>query len=128
MYSYVWYHSTIPSFLHAWFCVVSWQYYNASPLHVYMDYAYWCHVMYTYLMDAYAWMYMSCGSTHVKVHILWKHMQEVHAWNKTRMHLTCNNLLTKSIALYYTNILLVDQHNVTYHLFSGAYIKSWWIF
>ena len=38
--------------------------------------------------------------------------------------LTHRNLPIESIALHYINILLVDQHNVTYGLFGSAYIKS----
>ena len=80
---------------------------------------------------------MSRGSKHVKVHISWKHtcgsicmkgicMKGIRVIQKTCV-LTRRNLPTKYIALHYINILLVDQHNVTYGLFSSAHIKCWWI-
>ena len=66
----LWYCSTVTSFFHKWFCVVSWQNYNSSPLCVCVDHPYSCHVMYT-----------SRGSTHVEVHA-WK----IYACNKTCMY------------------------------------------
>ena len=70
---------------------------------------------------------MSRGSKHVKVHVLWKHtrgricMEGIRVKQKTRV-LTRRNLPIKSITLHYINILLVDQHNVTYGLFGITYI------
>ena len=49
-------------------------------------------------------------------------MEGIRVKQKTRV-LTRRNLPTKSIALHYINILLVDQHNVIYGLFSRAHIK-----
>ena len=115
------YCSTVTLFFHMWFCMVPRLYYNASPLRVCVDHVYSCHVMYT-----------SRGSKHVKVHVSWKHtrgsvyMEGIRVKQKTRV-LTRRNLPIESIALHYINILLVDQHNVTYGLFSSAHIKSWWI-
>ena len=69
---------------------------------------------------------MSRGSKRVKVHISWKHtrgsicMEGIRMKQKMRV-LTCRNLPTESIALHYINILLVDQHNVTYGLFSSTH-------
>ena len=63
-----------------------------------MDHAYWCHVMYT-----------SHGSTC---------MEGTHVEQKTHV------LLTESIALHYTNNLLIDEHNVTHGLFGTTHIKS----
>ena len=61
---------------------------------------------------------MSRGSTRMKVHILWKHIHGNTLMKGTcveqNMHvLTHKNFITESIALHYTNILLVDQHNNT---------------
>ena len=65
-------------------------------------------------MEAQAYKYMSCGSTRVEgTHV----EQNTHAL----IALIHKNLLTKSIVLHYANILLADQHNVTYRLFSSAY-------
>ena len=75
----------------------------------------------TRLVEINAWKYMSHGSTRMEVDA-WK----VYVWNKRHV-LTCRNLPIESIALYYINILLVNQHNVTYGLFRSTYIKSWWI-
>ena len=60
-------------------------------------------------------------------------MQKYMSHESTRMEGTCleqnihalkrKNLLTKSITLHYTNILLVEQHNVMYRLFSSTHYK-----
>ena len=83
------------------------------------------------LVEAHAWKCTSRGSSRVEVYVSWKlsrgsvRLVEAQAWNKTRMHSHARkNVLTESIALHYTNILLVNQHNVTYRLFSSAHIKS----
>ena len=75
------------------------------------------------------WKYTFRGSERVKVHVSWKHtrgsicMEGIRVKQKTRV-LTRRNLPIESIALHCINILLVYQHNVTYDLFSSAYIKS----
>ena len=73
----------------------------------------------THLMEVNMWKYTSCGSKLMEVH--------VHGRYTCVAKHRCINLLIKSIALHYTNILLVDQHNAMYGLFSSAHIKSWWI-
>ena len=84
-------------------------------------------------MEVNTWKYMYRGSKHVKVRVSWKHscgsicMEGINVKQKMRI-LTRRNLPTESIALHYINILLVDQHNVTYGLFSSAHIKWWWIY
>ena len=59
-------------------------------------------------------MYTPCGSIC---------MEDICMKQKMRV-LTRRNLPIESIALHYINILLVDQHNVTYGLFSNVHIKS----
>ena len=79
---------------------------------------------------------MSCGSTHMEVHVLWKHTSESTHVDCTQ--LTHNKLFTKSIALHYTNILLVYEYHrchtssLQYHtykdlmkFFSGA--QKFWV-
>ena len=65
---------------------------------------------------------MSRGSPHVEIHVSWKHTR-----GSTRVEgtdLKRNNLLTKSIALHYTNILwFTSTTNVTHRLFGIAHIK-----
>ena len=48
-------------------------------------------------------------------------MEGIRVKQKTRV-LTRRNLPIESIALHCINILLVDQHNVTYGIFGSAYI------
>ena len=77
--------------------------------------------------------YRPCLLVSCNAHVSWKHMHgstcvEVTHVEQNTHALTRKNLLTESIALYYTNILLAEQHNVTYCLFSSTHIKSWWIF
>ena len=81
----------------------------------------------THLVEVHAWKYTSRASKHVKVHVSWKHMcggicmEGIRVKQKTRV-LTRINLPIESIALHYINFLLVDQHNVTYGVFSSAYV------
>ena len=83
----------------------------------------------TRLVEVHVWKYTSRGSKRMKVHVSWKHMrgsicmEGIHVKQKACV-LTRINLPIESIALHYINILLVDQHTVTYGLFGSAYIKS----
>ena len=103
------YRSTVTSFLDVW-------YRNNTTMHPHYVFA--C----TTLTGVMYSIHLKEVRTCVEVHT-WK----VHMLNKTCMysHVYTNNyLLTQSIALHFTNILLVDQHNVMHHLFSNEQIKS----